>query len=97
MPVLKGNITGSVSTIPFDLPCKVVSFFLTSKSSSTITVNMYIVAGGSGSSIAAVPVNLVCISGSIYTSSDEIILPQGYYFIITASGSLDYYISIKPL
>ena len=92
MPILRGNLTGSIATIPFNINCKVISFFLTSRSLVDITVNMHIVSANS--EIAAIPVNLIRISGAIYTSEVPILMGANDYFIISSSGSLDYYINI---
>lgn len=95
MPTRQGNISGSVATVAFDLPVKIVSFFLTNRTTGTITVNVFIVTDTGER--AAVPLNLFQISGSIYTSDNPIILLAGYYLIIVASGSLDYYFSMEDL
>lgn len=93
MPVLHGNITGSVATIPFNIPCKVISARFVNRSVGTITFNVYVATGNGDREIT--PLNYVMISGSMYLIDRSFIMKPGYYFIIVSSGSLDYYISIE--
>ena len=93
MAVRQGNITGSVSTIPFDIASKIISARFVNRSVGSITVNVYIATTTGDRKI--VPLNLLLISGSIYAIDYPIIMKPGDYLIIVSTGSLDYYISIE--
>lgn len=90
--VLQGNISGSVSTIPMTIPGTIVSARFVNKSVGTITFNVYVATGSGSREIT--PLNYILISGNVYIIDTPIILKPGYYLIIAASGSMDYYISI---
>lgn len=96
MLTISGNITGSIATVPFNLPCKIISGYFTNRTTGTITMNVY-VATGSGNNRAIVPLNLIMISGVMHIISDPLILEAGYYLIIATSGSVDYFISLEPV
>jgi len=92
MAVLQGNISGSVSTIPFDIPCTIISARFVNRSLATITFNVYVATGSGDREIT--PLDYVMISGSVYLIETPFIMKPGYYLIISSSGSLDFYISI---
>lgn len=93
MPVKEGRISGSIATVAFGLPCKIISFFLTNRTSGSVMINVYIVTGTGDRAI--VPLNLIQLSGTIYTSSVPIIMLKGYYLIITTNGLVDYFFSFE--
>lgn len=93
MPVIKGSVSGSISTVSYNIPCKIISGYLVNKTGGNVIVNLY-VASGSGSDTSIVPYNLTLISGAMYIINEEIILKKDNYLIIVTNGSLDYYFSI---
>ncbi len=96
MPVLQGNITGSINTVAYNIPCKIISGYLTNKTGGNVIVNLYVVTGD-GDDRSIIPLNTTLISGSMWIIEENVILLSGYYLIITTNGSLDYYFSIVPL
>lgn len=92
MPIFKGNTSGSIASIAYNIPSEIVSYSLTNKSGGSITANLVIIPNGSN------PVYVW--SGSISTSATQtsdvpIKLLAGYQILIIVSGSCDYYFSIK--
>lgn len=95
MPLLQGNVNGSISTIALNIPCTVTSFFLINRSIGSVIVNVYIVVDADGTQRQmVVPLNYTMISGTIYVVDVPFKMLAGYYFYITTNGSLDYYITI---
>lgn len=93
MPVFHGSISGSISTIPFNIPCEIISGYFTNKSSGSVILNVYI-ATESGDR-AILPINTTIISGAQHILDTTVLLKQNYYLIIITNAQLDYYISIK--
>lgn len=93
MPVLKGNVSGSISTIPINIPCWVKSGFFVNKSTGSVILNVY-VSRGDGQDREVIPLNTTLISGTMYYFVDEFKMDGGDYFIIVTNGSLDYYITL---
>jgi len=93
MPVFQGQVNGSISTIPFNIPCEVVSGYFTNRSSGNVILNVY-VATESGDR-AIVPINTTLVSGTQYILDVTFLLKANYYLMITTNQPLDYYISIK--
>lgn len=92
MAVIEGNVSGSISTVPFNIPCKIISGYLTNRTGGNVIVNLYVVTGTGDRAI--IPINLTLISGQMYIITEEIVMKPGYYFIIVSNASLDYYFSI---
>lgn len=93
MPVLSGNVSGSISTVPFNIPCKIISGYFVNKTGGDVILNVYVATGSGDRSI--VPLNLTLISGTMYIIDETVLLPANYYLIIVTNGSLDYYITIQ--
>lgn len=94
--VIQGNVSGSVSTVPLDLCCKIESFFLTPRINAVI--NLYIATDAGDRAI--VPINLSQVSGTIYVPSSgqlPIFMDKGQYLIIVSSASVDYWFSISDI
>ena len=94
MPVLKGSVSGSISTISYNIPCKVLSGFFVNKSSGAVILNIY-VASGSGSDRQIIPLNTTLISGTMYVFQDVFKMAADDYFIITTNANLEYYITVE--
>ena len=93
MPVLQGNVSGSISTVPFNIPCKIISGYLVNRTGSNVIVNLYVATVDGDRAI--IPLNTTLISGTMWVIEETVLLPANYYLIITSNGSLDYYISIE--
>ena len=92
MPVLKGNTSGSIASVAYNIPCTIDSYYLTNKTGGSITVNLVVIPDGDA------PVYVW--SGTIATGSTErsnvpIRLLSGFQVLLITSGSMDYYISIN--
>lgn len=95
MPVRQGQVSGSISTVAFDLPTKVISFWLIPRiSSGGLTASMFIVTDNGDR--AAIPVNTQILSGAVYVTDIPFIMMPNWYFIIVSNQPLDYYISFDP-
>ena len=93
MGVISGNISGSVSTIPFNIPCDIVSARFVNRSINSIALNVYVATSGGDREIT--PLNYIIISGTIYIIDQKVRIRAGDYLIIVSSGSLDYYITVE--
>jgi len=92
MPVLKGNTSGSIASVAYNIPSTISSYSLTNKSGGSITANLVVIPNG------GTPVYVW--SGSIATGASQmsdvpIKLLAGYQILIIVSGSCDYYFSIN--
>ena len=90
MPVRKGTVSGSVSTVSFNIPTEVISFYLTNKTNAEQIVQVYVAAPDGDTRI----LDLAVVSGKVWTYDSPIIMAAGYYFIIVSSGEIDYYFNI---
>lgn len=93
MPVFQGQVSGSIATVSFNIPCEIISGYFVNRGSGSVILNVY-VATESGDR-AIVPINTTLISGTMYLIDTTILLRANYYLIITTNAVLDYYISIK--
>ena len=93
--VIQGNTSGSIATVPFNIPCKIISGYFTNKTGGNIVLNVYVATGG-GNNRSLSPLNLTMISGVQFIINEEVILSAGMYLIIVANGSVDYYLSVNP-
>lgn len=91
MTVKQGNITGSISTVAFDIPCKIISGFFTNRTSGSVNVSVYIATPEGDRAV----VDTTIISGSVHVIDAPIVLLAGYYLIVVSNASLDYYFSIE--
>ena len=93
MPVFKGNTSGSVLQVAYNIPAELVSFTLVNKTGGAITVNVYI--KDSNVDTAIIPLNLSLAAGASYYSETKTILLKETSIYLTTSGSVDYYFSIQ--
>lgn len=94
MSIISGNTSGSIASVSFDIPCKIISGYLVNKSlTSHAVVNLYMATDNGDRSI--IPYNLRLLSGAMYIIDEPIVMKAGYYLLITTNVSLDYYFSIE--
>lgn len=93
MPVLKGNTTGSIIGVPYNIPSTIQSFVLTNMTGGSITVAVSIIEFDTNNKVSIAPLTIA--ANNCYTSDVEIKMLAGYTIYIVTSGSLDYYFSIK--
>lgn len=91
--VIQGNTSGSIATVPFNIPCKIISGYFTNKTVGNIVLNVYVATADGDRSLS--PLNLTMISGVQFIITEDVIIAAGDYLIIVSSGSVDYYLSIK--
>lgn len=94
--IIQGNTSGSIATISLNIASKIVSFFLTNRTSGTIVLNLYVVT--STGNRAMIPVNLHQISETIYVPDAgqlPIFLDKDSYLILITNGSTDYYFNVE--
>jgi hypothetical protein len=92
MPVLQGNISGSITSVAYDIPSTIVSYYLTNMTGGALTVSLAVVPDGGPT--------VYTWTGSIAANSTErsdvpIKLLRGYQILIVTAGSIYYYISIE--
>lgn len=95
MPVLSGNISGSILCDSYDIPCKIISYVLTNKAVGNITVNLAIRT--SNGDIHLLPDGLTLAEGDSHRENVTMLLPSGFSVFITSSGSCDYYFSLEGI
>jgi hypothetical protein len=93
MPVYEGRISGSVATVAFHLPCKIISGYLANKTGGAINFSVNVVTGTGSRTV----INTTQLSGAVYIIDTPVILLKGYYLIIVSSSTLDYYFSIEDI
>jgi hypothetical protein len=93
MPVLKGNTSGSINLVGYNIPSTIESFSIVNKSGSSVTVTVYI-SDGDGNDVAITALNYSLSVGQAYVRKNPIrVLPNNYIYIVT-SGEIDYYFTI---
>ena len=92
MPIFKGTTTGSIASSALQIPSTVKSWSLANTDGGSITVTVKIVNGVSGD---VVVFQDSIANGHSVLSNIPITILTGYYIIITASASCDYYFSIS--
>lgn len=98
--VYKGNTSGSITLVPINIPCQIVSFFFVSRSLLSIGLNAYVVTAGGGGNRAIIPLTTTLLSGAMYVptiGTTPIFLNPNDYIYIVAGGNVDYYFNILPL
>lgn len=93
MPVIKGNISGSIGSIPYNIPSKITSFRLTPMAGGAVTANV-LISTDLGTSVQHVYTGSIP-DGTTYVDSTEILLRENSTIILIVSGSLDYYFNIE--
>lgn len=95
MPVFKGNISGSIKSTAYNLPCTIKSIGVWNRSIGAIVVNLGI-TDENGVDLYFKAYNLAAVSSA--NSSDltltDIRVLANWRILVTASGSCDYFISI---
>ena len=97
MSVFRGNTSGSIASVPMDIPCKITGIVLMNNSGSTATVNVYISNNSSGQSILIFPKNMAIPTGEGRERFDPLKIIKGDAILITTNQSLDYYITFSPI
>lgn len=94
MPVLKGNTTGSIFLVAYNLPSTIRSYIITNKANTSVSVTIYLTdaQGVTGTAISAISYQLAV--GQSYVRDLSIKLKPNSYIYIVANGSVDYYFSI---
>jgi hypothetical protein len=94
MPVLKGNTTGSIFLVAYNIPSTIRSYIISNKASTSVSVTVYLTdtEGVSGTAISAVSYSLSV--GQAYIRDIPIKVKPNSHIYIVASGSVDYYFSI---
>jgi alpha-D-ribose 1-methylphosphonate 5-phosphate C-P lyase len=92
MPVIQGNTSGSIAVVGYKIPCTVKSMTLSNISGGSVSVGVSVMPLLESSN--------VFWQGSIDDGKTEVIdtvfkLGAETQIVITASGSLDYYITIE--
>ncbi len=93
MPVFKGNVSGSVLQVAYNIPAEIISFTLINKSVGAITVNVYI-RDEDGNDVSIIPYDLSLSTGTGYVSDTRVKLLSNTSIYLTTTGSCDYYFSI---
>lgn len=95
----QGNASGSISTIPFDIACKIISFFLTPRQpTGSVTLNLYVVTGTGNRAI--IPIDTIKLSGTIYAPEVgqlPIVLSKDQYLMLVSNASVDYWFNIESV
>jgi len=94
--VFKGNTSGSIASIPLNIPCNIKTYTLVNTTAGSITVNLYISSNEDGSSIRILEKDKSIAAGGIVEKSIDIKILPKYAILITTSGELDYYFSLSP-
>jgi hypothetical protein len=93
MPILKGNATGSIALVAYNIPSTIQSFIIVNKSGGSVTVTVYI-ADTIIPDVAVSAIGFTLSAGQAYTRDSPIMVKPNNYIYITTSGSIDYYFSI---
>lgn len=91
MAVRQGTVSGSVATVAFNIPCRILSAYLTNRSGADLIVNVYVVTDTGDRKI----VDTTMVSRLVYVLDVPLILKAGWYLIIVSNGSLDYFFSFE--
>lgn len=94
MPVLKGNTTGSVFLVAYNIPSTIRSYIISNRAATSVSVTVYLTdtEGITGTAISAVSYNLAV--GQAYIRDIPIKVKPNSHIYIIASDSVDYYFSI---
>jgi hypothetical protein len=95
MPVIQGTTSGSVAGVAYNIPSKIVSYRVCNKTAGAITVTVSIVELGVGN-IRNIGYHSLAANACDGLTAD-IILPTGFTVYLAASGSCDYWFSVKNI
>lgn len=91
MPVLKGTVTGSIRSIPYNIPSTIKSICLYNRSGGSVTATIAISVDTIETYIKSFTIASL---GSEYLETN-ILVPKEAEIVIASSGSLDYYLTIE--
>jgi len=91
MPVLKGTTSGSIRSIPLDIPCNIKSICFYNRTGGSITV---LVAISIDTVETFVKSTTLAAGVSEYLKTD-ILVPKSAEIVVASSGTLDYYLTLE--
>ncbi len=95
--VFKGSTSGSIASIPLDIPCEIKSYTLVNTSASTLTVNLFISSNETGESVRILEKDKSIAVGGIVQSEISIKVLPKYAILITSNDTLDYYFTLSEI
>jgi len=93
MPVLQGNANNFEQDPPFNIPCKIISWYLTNTSGSSSLTTLAVYNPATASTIYLYS-STITDGASVFSSVPFILLP-GYKILISTANTINYYISIE--
>lgn len=99
MAVFKGNTNTDLQSSIFSEPATIKYFIITNKSSTTVTVNLYLskITYPGSLDISICPMNMQLPQGQSYTDNNGIMILGGEYLKLSVTGgSVDYYFLTNP-
>jgi len=93
MPVFQGNSNYFEQDPPFNIPCKIISWYLTNTSGSS-SLTTLAVFNPATSAYVYLYSSTIADEASVFSSVPFILLP-GYKIIISTANTINYYISIE--
>lgn len=91
MPVIQGNISGSIKSVALNLPCTIKWFSVYDKSGSGATVKIAIVTNTTEIYIK----NIVLAANASFDGSVDVKILASSQILIVANASTDYYFSLE--
>ena len=91
MPVFKGTTSGSILSLSYDIPSKIISYSIKNKTVGTVNYYIAIVQAGVQTHIRYRSLS----ANESYAEETDIKMLAGYEILIFTSGSVDYYFSIE--
>ena len=95
MAVQRGTGSGNISLTAYKIPCAIVSFNISNKTASNITVSVSVVDGKSSNQYLVSALDYVLKPGQAYIRDSKINLKPKDFVKIQSSGTIDYYFSIE--
>lgn len=91
MAILSGNTTGSVASVPLNIPCIIKSYSIVNRTGGNVNYNVFVSVNG-----VAIAIRYRTLAAfNSYEEKTNIIVPANGTIIITTSGSVDYYFSLE--
>lgn len=90
MSVIKGNISGSVTALPFSVPVKIKSISLSNDTAGALQVKLAVMSAGSFVYVLQTSV----AANSSYLTDIEIQLLAGDEITVVSAGAISYYLTI---
>jgi hypothetical protein len=88
--VIRGNISGSITTVPFTVPVKITSIALANDTAGALSVKLAVIASGV---LIYVLITSVAANGS-YLTDIELQLKPGDEISVVSAGAISYYLTI---